>query len=117
MKSTKLLFLPVDRAPDFTFPIARTCDFSVGTAFVYCGLNPLTKPSVWLYQIKVSGLNSEPNQRSKELLNLFSGLSENRQQLLKLRHPPVKPRSIRAHYYSPDKFAELSKAFLFGNKN
>jgi len=63
MKPAKLLLLRLDRAPNFTFRIARTCDFSVGTAFVYCGLSPLSGS----YQIKVSRLNSEPNRRSKEI--------------------------------------------------
>jgi len=46
MKPTKLLLLRVDRAPDFTFRIARMCGFSVGTAFVYGGRNPLTEASL-----------------------------------------------------------------------
>ena len=35
----ELLLLAVDRAPNLTFRIARTCVFSVGTAFVYGDLN------------------------------------------------------------------------------
>jgi hypothetical protein len=47
-KPTKLPLLHVDRAQDFTFRIARTCDFSVGTAFIYCDLHPLSEPFFWL---------------------------------------------------------------------
>jgi hypothetical protein len=56
--------------PDFTFPIARTCDFSVGTAFVYCDLNPLTEPFFWLLSDK-SQWSLSPIDAAKKFESLF----------------------------------------------
>jgi len=38
--------------PGFYLPNRENCDFSVGTAFVYCDLNPLTEPFFWLLSDK-----------------------------------------------------------------
>ena len=51
-KSTKLLLLPVNRAPNLIFPMARTCGFCVGSAFFYGDLNSLTETCLWLLRDK-----------------------------------------------------------------
>ena len=65
MKPTKLLLLRLDLAFEFTFEIARTCDFSVRHLFT-----AVKAPTNFFYgshQTKVGGLTPKPNPQQKEL--------------------------------------------------
>ena len=107
--------------PDFTFPIARTCDFSVGTAFVYCDLNPLTEPFFRLLSDK-SQWSLSPIDAAKKWESVFR-IDPKTDNNFWCFATLLVNREVFGHLLLTRQTTNLSKAFslaikiLIGNKN